>query len=190
MSSRPIESTSRDRGVVSRRAALKAGVGVGVGVAAWAGPTITSFGATPAYAAGCTFVTRIALVPCRNTDQGNCAKPTPNWQMAYHTLKNTAYPTGYSLENNVGEGVCCTANHTPKLKFPAGITCVVTIRVAYPPQCTGELVWEKAYTGSNGTAGLDIPLTCPPTNVNVVSQSQYSITAVCTTTGASEDCFK
>lgn len=37
---------------VSRRAALKAGVGAGVGLAAWTGPTITSLGGTPAYAQG------------------------------------------------------------------------------------------------------------------------------------------
>lgn len=182
-------ASSEGRSGVSRRAALKAGVGLGVGVAAWTGPTITSLGGTPAYAAGCTFVTRIELIPCRNTDQGNCAKPTPNWQFAYHTLKNTAYPTGYSLLNNVSEGTCCTAGHTPVLKFPAGITCEVTIRIALPEQCTGTMIWEKEYSGSDGQAGLPIPLVCPPTNINVLPQSQYSIIAVCTTTGAPDHCF-
>ena len=61
----------------SRRAALKAGVGVGVGLIAWSGPTITSLGGTPAYAAGCTFVQQFTLADCRNTTSRRSCQPPP-----------------------------------------------------------------------------------------------------------------
>ena len=82
----------------SRRAALKAGVGVGVGLVAWSGPTITSLGGTPAYALGCTFVVRVNLSEgCRNTDQGCTARSR------YHSLDVSGLPTGYSISNPIGE---------------------------------------------------------------------------------------
>ena len=86
----------------SRRAALKAGVGVGVGLIAWSGPTITSLGGTPAYAAGCTFVIRIDLSGgCRNTDQRvGCL-------FGYHTTQPRRAAGGFSLANVIPEGTCC-----------------------------------------------------------------------------------
>lgn len=186
MSSGPFESTTRGHGV-SRRAALKAGVGVGVGVVAWTGPTITSLGGTPAYAAGCTFIIEIDLSGgCRNTDQGNCAKPTPEGVFGYHTLKDTGLPTGYSLTNNVAEGTCCTAGHAPVLHFPAGITCGATLRFALPGNCTGTLI-EQVDIAPSSTGTLVIPLNCVPPPYP--SQTQYTIVARCATTGAPMECL-
>jgi len=84
-----------DSSGLSRRNALKAGVAVGVGVAAWSGVSITSLGGTPAYAQGCTGVIVVDLsAGCRNTDQGaasNCTTGT----YGYHPLKDTGLPTGF-----------------------------------------------------------------------------------------------
>jgi len=175
-------ASSETRSGVSRRAALKAGVGVGVGVAAWTGPTITSFGATPAYAAGCTFVVNIELQGCRNTDQRSCA------DFGYHTLKDTGLPTGYSLLNNVPEGTCCTENFTPVLHFPDGIECAVSIKFNLPPQCSNASQGELLYgPSSDGEAGLPIVLAC--ITPAFPSQTQYQIVAKCTTEGAPAECI-
>ena len=90
----------------SRRAALKAGVGIGVGLVAWSGPTITSLGGTPAYAQGCTFVVRVNLSGgCRNTDQSSgCPAGQP---FRYHTLVSAGLPAGYAVTNPIAEGTCC-----------------------------------------------------------------------------------
>lgn len=181
-----IENGGRAAGRTSRRAALKAGVGAGVGLVAWSGPTITSLGGTPAYAAGCTFVVSIDLSGgCRNTDQrSDCQRPS---EFAYHTLRDTGLPDGFSLTNNVPEGTCCDVNHTPILTFPSGLTCAATIVVAQPPQCTGT-VQSTITTAPSSTGQLAIPLSCP--NGTITANSQYTIVANCTTTGADPECFE
>src|SRR5205085_3820938 len=95
---------------LSRRAALKAGVATGVGVAAWSGVTITSLGGTPACAAACTNALVFKLADCRNTDQGKCPSSSHIDLLAYHTL-DTPFPPnqGFGLSNNPTEaGVCCS----------------------------------------------------------------------------------
>lgn len=176
-------------GTTSRRTALKLGVGAGVGAIAWTGPTITSLGGTPAYAAGCTFVTTIELIPCRNTDQGtpNCPAGPPTATHRYHKLKDTGLPTGYALINNLVEGTCCNDVATnPTLTFPAGITCQVELRFAGPGNCSGALVSSTTF-GPSGTGSLVIGLDdeCPSLNPN----TQYSLIAKCNTTGAPPDCL-
>lgn len=180
MSTGSIESTPQDGGV-SRRAALKAGVGLGVGAIAWSGPTITSLGATPAYAAGCTFVVNIDLSGgCRNTDnQSGC-------DFGYHTLKDTGLPSGYSLTNNVPEGTCCSQNWTPVLHFPAGITCAAKVEFRGPGQCLGDLRGTLQY-GPESDGDLDIVLKCLP--YDPASNTQYTIVAKCATTGAPVGCL-
>jgi hypothetical protein len=174
-------------GGLSRRAALKAGVGVGVGVVAWSGPTITSLGATPAYAAGCTFVVNIDLSGgCRNTDQRSCAA------FGYHPLKDTGLPSGYSLTNNVPEGTCCTENWTPVLHFPDGMQCAVTLEFSLPPNCTGTVQKSKVI-GPETDGAINIPLSCydeiGPVTGEFPSQTQYMITAKCNTEGAAPECI-
>lgn len=115
---------------ISRRSALKMGVAAGVGVVAWSGPTITSLGGTPVYAAGCTFVQEIDLsAGCRNTAQANCGSGTAT--IKYLPL---AMPPGYAdydldvdppIPNN---GWCNNdlANQPViSFSFPTGMTCQV-----------------------------------------------------------------
>ena len=64
-----------DESRLSRRTALKAAIGVGVGAVAWSGPTITSMAGTPAYATACTFAVEFFLANDRNTDQANECDP-------------------------------------------------------------------------------------------------------------------
>lgn len=169
----------------SRRAALKAGIGVGVGVAAWSGPTITSLGGTPAYAAGCTFIIVIDLAGgCRNTDQGNCGSGFPLY--SYHTLKQDNFPTQeYFLTNNVPEGTCCSEDWEPVLHFPEGITCTVTVKIADTPQCTGSAS-DTAVFGPSSDGELEFTLSC----LTFGQQNYgYTILATCNTTGAPEECL-
>ncbi len=167
---------------VSRRAALRAGAAAGIGVAAWSGASITSLGGTPAYAVGCTFVIRITLEGCRNTDQGNCAG-----NFRYHPL--TSDVTGYTLSNNVPNGTCCLDNWVTTLNFPTpGITCKAEIRFREPPNCTGTAHGTFPLGPEEGSSdgSLEMVLECPTV---IPSNSQYSIVATCTTTGAPEECF-
>ena len=62
---------------MSRRNALRAGVAVGVGVAAWSGASITSFGGTPAYAQTSTQTPQVLDIGggCRNTTQASGCDP-------------------------------------------------------------------------------------------------------------------
>lgn len=176
-----------ESGGTTRRSALKLGVGAGVGLAAWSGASITSLGGTPVYAAGCTFVINIDLSDgCRNTDQGNC--PSGNPLFSYHTLKQTGYPTGYSLANNVPEGTCCQDNWTPVLNFPAGITCRVVVKHAAPPNCTGTVVGSYV-AGPSSSGMLAIPLMCVTNGGSYPQNTQYTIIAKCNTTGAPIDCI-
>lgn len=173
---------SAGSGGVSRRSALKMGVGAGVGLAAWSGVTITSLGGTPAYAAGCTFVVVIDLSGgCRNTDQASGA------QFGYHTLKTDNLPDGYAIVNNIPEGTACNAGHVSQLTFPDGITCAVTIQFAGPPNCSRGGRGSFTY-GPESDGELDIEFVClndPTFNPN----TQYTIIATCNTTGAPVECL-
>lgn len=91
------ETSSDPRERWTRRQALKTGVGLGVGAIAWTGPTITSVGATPGYAAGCTFAVERVLADDRNTDQGaSCVKLGG---FGYHDTDLVNFPTGYYMVN-------------------------------------------------------------------------------------------
>lgn len=81
----------------SRRHALKVGVGLGVGAIAWTGPTITSVGATPGYAAGCTFAVERVLSDDRNTDQSDGCVDLGGF--GYHETDLVNFPTGYYMVN-------------------------------------------------------------------------------------------
>jgi hypothetical protein len=130
MSDEAVETTdSAEKGSFSRRNALKAGVAVGVGAAAWSGATITSLGGTPAFAGtGCTGVIHVDLSGgCRNTDQG---VPCPGGgDFRYHTLNTVSSP--FSLANNPAEGTCCDAvTPQPVLSWTTpNVTCVVHIQI-------------------------------------------------------------
>ena len=167
----------------SRRAALKAGVGVGVGLIAWSGPTITSLGGTPAYAAGCTFIVRVNLSGgCRNTDQqSGCL-------FGYHTIDTSTLPAGYAISPIIPEGTCCTASFDSTLTFPAGITCTVVIRFHGPPQCSPESFITALVYGPESDGSLVVSFDCPPVNP-FPSNGQYTINLTCATTGAPPGCL-
>jgi hypothetical protein len=189
-----------EKGGLSRRNALKAGVAVGVGVAAWSGASITSLGGTPAYAQGCTGVIHVDLSGgCRNTDQGT---PCPGGgSFRFHTF-NTTFQAGFSLTNNPAEGTCCdvVATNQPVLNFTLNnLTCVSHVQVfvggitVCQNASVAPLVDEES-TGSSGASGggsVLIDASCFGfTGANALPpNSFYTIFANCATTGAPETCF-
>jgi hypothetical protein len=178
-------STTDESRSSSRRTALKAGVGVGVGLLAWSGPTITSLGGTPAYAVGCTFATNVNLTGgCRNTDQAECGGDGST--IAYHPITPTL-PPGYSVSTNIGNQFCNgVAGPTVTVTYPAGITCTVTMRIAQPPACTRTL--ETFVFGPDSTSPLVFTLPNAAQTGVLPSNSQYQLTLQCVTTGA-QGCF-
>jgi hypothetical protein len=128
-----------DRGL-SRRNALKAGVAAGVGVAAWSGATITSFGGTPAYAtqAGCTGVIHVVITAdCDNVD---LADPCPSGQFSYQHLG--VVTSGFGIANDFTNQTCCSdaAANPPSLTWTTPNL-----------QCTTHVeIWEKLNPCRNG----------------------------------------
>jgi hypothetical protein len=181
---------------LSRRAALKAGVAVGVGAAAWSGASITSLGGTPAYAAGCTFAVRFDLVTCRNTDQG-AGGGCNDFRFRYHVLNVPAefQAEGFAILNNITEGTCCFpgngANGTshPLFQFPSGLFCIIRLVIADPNgNCNTGIVGEVILS-SGSNSPTDIDLECPSDFGFAVHPSdKYRITAECVTEG-SQSCF-
>jgi hypothetical protein len=139
-------SDSSTTGGLSRRNALKAGVAVGVGAIAWSGPTITSLGGTPVYAAGCTFAIDVRLnIKDRNTDQSDGCRNYGGQSgtgFGYHELQTfDNMPTGFSifnLETNQpggwGSQVCSTAAnpYDLRLSYPSNLDCVIQIQFIEP----------------------------------------------------------
>jgi hypothetical protein len=194
---------------LSRRAALKAGVATGVGIAAWSGASITSLGGTPAYAVACSQSVFVSLgSECRNTDSSSCAPPVEGFR--YHTL--TPSLSGFSIVNNVGEGTCCNAvSPTPQLVWDhtvwPNLACVVHLKAwsngegnchqDEGPPPGGHRVIDHSFSGgspsgpaSGGSDGfVNIPLNCEGIT-NKPSGFNYSIFATCATPGAPSDCFQ
>jgi hypothetical protein len=171
----------------SRRAALKAGVGVGVGLAAWSGPTITSLGGTPAYAAGCTFAVFFDLSGgCRNVDN------SAGCDFRYHSLVLAGLPPGYSIAPNIPEGTCC-GTFTSTLTFPAGMECQVTITffrtaVADPQGgCTGLTVSLRYPPTGPSASPVAINYGCLP--FDPATNTVYTIVLACNTAGAPPECL-
>jgi hypothetical protein len=162
-----VDGNGSSRRDFSRRAALKAGVAAGVGVAAWSGASITSLGGTPAYAVGCTG----AIAPidisagggCRNVDnRSDC-----DW--AYHdALKSgdipvAGYPAGsFTATPDLGEGICCDLDRQQVFSFPDDLDCVVKV-LFYDsnPQCTGDTA------GTNADVVSVFPANGVPTNSDI-----------------------
>lgn len=171
----------REAPALARRRVLQGAAAAGVGAVAWSGASITSLGGTPAYAQGCTFVIDIDLSGgCRNTDQASGA------DFGYHTLKKDNLPTGYDILNNIPEGTACNAGHVSQFTFPAGITCIVRIQFNGPSQCTGTDRGLLEY-GPESDGSIDIEFTC--VTPSFPSNTQYTVTATCNTTGAPEECL-
>ena len=175
-----VDDGSDRRDGASRRAALRAGVGVGVGLIAWSGPKITSLGGTPAYAVGCTFIVRIDLSGgCKNIDRGE------DCDFAYHPLEVTALPLGYSVTDPLADGVCC-GTHSTTLTFPEGYTCVSVIRFNGPSNCTGDLLGVLT-DGPESDGTLTISFDCLP--IVPPASTQYQIFVTCIPTDAPPECL-
>lgn len=116
MSDRVDESLSESG--ASRRRALKAGVGAGVGVVAWSGATITSLGGTPAYATVCTDFSVNQFAENRNTNQGGGCNP-----FRYQDDSGITLPANYTWDWGVQE---CPGN-TISFDYPTGTSCSVDI---------------------------------------------------------------
>ena len=188
----------------SRRHALKAGVGVGVAAAAWTGPSITSLGATPAYASGCTFAVEIVVASDRNTDQRSDCNLALGGGLGYHevaTLSNL--PSGYeNTPSGWNAGVCSTTLDPYKmtLTYPSGLHCA--IEVEFWNQNNKSRIWTvtfDAITEDGGTTTLNWQL---PTATQVVAAAAsegvtitnwsnvfYRVVLRCVTPGL-EDCFR
>ena len=112
------DHTTLDDAGLSRRRALQAGVAAGVGLVAWSGPTITSMGGTPAYAAGCTGFTVNEFAENRNTNQGGGCNP-----FRYQNDSGITLPANYTWDWTVNE---CPGN-VVNFDYPTGISCSVDI---------------------------------------------------------------
>jgi hypothetical protein len=112
MSDESIDISGNGSSGLSRRNALKAGVAVGVGAAAWSGASITSLGGTPAYAttAGCTGIINVQIGSnCDNTD---LTSTCTGGQFAYQHLGVTV--TGFGIKNDFTNQTCCDVAATMK----------------------------------------------------------------------------
>ena len=185
--------TRESTGGLSRRTALRAGVAAGVGVAAWSGASITSFGGTPAYAAGCTG----AIPPvdisggCRNTTQASGCNPFGYQPEVFNP------PAGYALDS-IGNNVCCNLNTAATFTYPLGQTCTLTFTY-YDSKCGDTnppptLYGSTSFGPSNpAMTTMGIQYRCPTTVVGTPnwSNAQYTISAFCFTGSTPPDpgCF-
>jgi hypothetical protein len=156
MTDQTIETSDESR--ISRRNALKAAVGAGVGAVAWTGPKITAFGATPAYAAGCTFVETFDFYggyqptnsrsDCQ-TFGNNVFNPAYNAPGVGRALpEGFFFEPGYGFPNNNSR---CGGEEI-RISWPAdrNLECVLQISFAQPPQAT-DVYYEKVF-GPNSAA--------------------------------------
>jgi len=162
---------TQDESRISRRNALKAAVGVGVGAVAWTGPTITSIRGTPAYAVACTnFTFKFVITDMNTSSASDCSTFTyvngpivDNAIKDYLGLKNNdTSPYRTDLPN--GQFVSCADNTTCNdynFTFPEGDTCKVTIKVYFtsevgnnPPEDATGFRGEAVSQG--GTSPIDI----------------------------------
>ena len=165
MTEQPTETPDESR--LSRRTALKAAVGAGVGAVAWTGPKITAFGATPAYAAGCTnFTFKFTLTDINTDSSSACDEP---WEMYHNPNINNKIGAplneDYYVSLDPGDKIdVCTDPpdedaHT--FFFPKEETCSFIIRLYYASDAQGNPVppWagEASSTGTNGSLTISWP---------------------------------
>jgi hypothetical protein len=205
------DTTASEDAGISRRRALQAGVGAGVGLVAWSGASITSLGGTPAYAAQCTFVISFFLENDRNTDQSAGCTPGDEygdfgWHHfnLNHTDDNPKGPLPPAFDvtqlQPANAQVCNDTEHCATMTFPSTLTCDVTVRVHDPQKFNSPGPWY--FDGHTvGVSPLEFCLptfediqafsATPPVTkpVEFGSQARYSIEVRCLTTGADPACF-
>jgi hypothetical protein len=167
----------------SRRAALKAGVGVGVGVLAWSGPTITSLGGTPAYAQGCTFVQLFRLAECRNTT-GSAACSG----LAYG-MQALDVPQGFTVTYDGDATNFCCGQLTATVGWTASVECKAFYVLFDGNPCgVGNILDVLTFPASGGgsSSPLAIPLSCLVFNN---PNDRWGLALRCNTVGAPPDCL-
>lgn len=135
---------------ISRRRALQAGVGAGVGLVAWSGPTITSLGGTPAYAAVCTNFTFSLAVTDMSTNQSSGCDTFSYNNSPPIQVKASGY--GWDLPGGGNFQCADTPGTAYHFTFPTGDTCQVTIMV-HRNHYSESTVIIGAKTVSQGTGG-------------------------------------
>lgn len=116
---------------LSRRRALQAGVGAGIGLVAWSGATITSMGGTPAYAEACTnFTLNLAFVDMSTNQSSGCASFSYNNSPPIQVKApgNGPNPYGWTVPGG-GNFKCADTPGCYQLTFPANETCKVEVKV-------------------------------------------------------------
>jgi hypothetical protein len=174
---------------LSRRAALRAGVAAGVGVAVWSGATITSFGGTPAYAAACTGAIPPVNVSggCRNTTQASGCDPFGYQPFDFPNV------SGYEL-SNAPNNTCCNVNTAGTLTHPAGTTCTLVFTF-YDSKCgtAAATLYGSSTFGPSAATPMPFTWSCPQTVVGAPNwaNTQYTVSANCFTgtTPPPSECF-
>jgi len=185
-------------GGTSRRSALKLGVGAGVGLVAWSGPTITSLGGTPAYAAGCTFAIQFDVTGCRNTAQANCGGDGST--IAYLPFEQSAQDEinaldNYSIDDGMTNSIYCNGSDSPTVTvtFPTGVECEIVVFIRRPNNCSriypaSDVPVNEFTSGYAEISPLVYQLPTAAQTGTLPASSQYRILLRCQTIG-SEGCF-
>lgn len=195
----------------ARRKVLKAGVAVGVGVVAWSGPTISSIGGTPAYAAVCTqpAVQQFDLADDTNVDLRDLCDIGGNqyvwWQDNFGT---PTLPAGYTIDLSQFSGECSNIPRPISWTSPSDVKCQLQVTVynqngspiigVSPSSSVSFTVNEGP--GDSGTAPIPPPTAtrqcfsrATPANeydsscYGIASNARYSISLVCVDKNA--QCF-
>jgi len=195
MSDETIDVESAENGGMSRRAALRAGVAVGVGAAVWSGVSITSLGGTPAYAVGCTGARTFTINKCDSADSRS------GTQFAYQGMQATGDPNFFVSNPPPSTGTDCEdfAALNTAFVFPTGFECRLVVRffnggksvcAAFPDKGvthTHYLPVDGSPNTFDQTSPLEIDLACYEADIGG-NNWFYSIEAQCRTIGSPPDC--
>ncbi len=142
---------------LSRRRALQAGVGAGVGLVAWSGATITSIHGTPAYAAVCTqFTYQFESTDMSTNQSSGCAT------FSYNNSPPLAVKAGaYDWTVPGGGNFACadSAANCYTFTFPATDKCRLTIKVHKNKYRDSTVVFGKTtdVTSDDGVLEFCLP---------------------------------
>jgi len=190
MSGRDEFQPESDSDGTSRRNVLKAGVAVGVGAVAWSGPTITSLGGTPAYAAVCTQPATIEIDITSDTNtNASCTVNGFTYLTFQDNLKVGDKPAWLDLTNFSGH--CASTPGSVTWVAPEGLKCQLQIRIynnnainltgtlaPNPPSTT----WISKQTVSPAvipTVSKLQPNPDPNANLIVSANGRYGVALVC-----------
>ena len=191
MADETLETPEESR--LSRRTALKAAMGVGVGAVAWSGPHISAFGATPAYASGCTgFSLNIAFTNMSTNQSGTylCYNDSPSLNLKMSQNGYGDYQTTLPGSGNFwctdDDQVCASDGDEAgcyTFTFPAGQYCWISVKTA--DNCNGISGPYTGETEAEGTSPLEFKLPKVVSNVN--SNTRWNVFLQCVPDGQESD---